>query len=174
MKHTFIATTALVVVLGIVVNEAYAAPFEQDIVVKPSNPHTDERVTITCFNEPAHPAGVNGILEVEDPTGNSYAIGSTFKVGDFNNNGIPDNYLTVTFPDDFDARVIHGKYMVFCQFWSGECECVEPGEMDVMNKAFWQFFYVSFNVLPESSMGVIGLIGSSALAGWLFYSKYLR
>jgi hypothetical protein len=174
MNHASLATVLLVVVLSIAVNEIYAAPFEQDIIVKPSNIHASERVTITCFNEPAHPAGVNGVLEIEDPAGNSYAIGSTFSVGDFNNNGIPDNSLTVVFPDDFNAGIMHGKYMVFCQFWSGECECVEPGEMDEINKAFWQFFYVSFNVLPESSIGVIGLIGSSAIASWLFYNKYLR
>ncbi len=174
MKHNPIVMVVFVAVLSIVIGEVYAAPFEQDIIVKPSNLHANERATITCFNEPAHPAGVNGVLEIEDPQGNSYAIGSTFNVGDFNSNGIPDNFLTVTFPDDFNARVMHGKYMVFCQFWSGECECVEPGEMDVMNKAFWQFFYVSFNVLPESSMGVIGIIGSSAIVGWLFYNKYLR
>lgn len=160
-------------ILSTISREVYATPFEQDIIVKPSGTvHVDDKVTITCFNEPAHPAGVNGVLEVEDPQGKHYAMGSTFRVGDFNNNGIPDNYLTVVFPDDFtNARLEHGRYIVFCQFWSGECECVEPGEMDVMNKAFYQFFYVSFNVLPESSIGVISIIGSSALTGLLLYYR---
>lgn len=94
-----------------------------------------------------------------------------FEVGDFNGNGIEDNYLTVRFPDDFtDARLIHGEYMVFCDLWSGECECVEDGELDDVNKAFWSFFYVNFNVLPESSIGIIA-IGISSISMLAVY-KY--
>lgn len=150
---------------------ASAIPVSIDIVIEPEVVHTDSSVSITCFNEPAHPLGVNGIIEVTTPDGSIFKKGATFSAGDFNGNGIQDNYLTVRFPDDFpSARLSHGEYMVFCDLWSGECECVEPGELDNLNKAFWSFFYVNFNVLPESSIGII-TIGISSISMLAVY-KY--
>ena len=160
-----VTVSALITMLvaNIMEYDVSAMPVSMDIVVKPEVVHTDNSASITCFNEPAHPLGVNGILEVIAPDGSVFSKGETFRVGDFNGNGIQDNYLTVKFPDDFpSARLSHGEYIVFCQLWSGECECVEPGELnDNLNKAFWTFFYVNFNVLPESFAGIIIIVVSS-------------
>lgn len=167
-----ISTLVTMLIANMIEYDASAEPISMDIAVEPKVAHTDGSVSITCFNEPAHPLGVNGILEVTTPDGSTFSKGETFKVGDFNNNGIQDNYLTVRFPDDFpSARLNHGEYMVFCELWSGECECVEPGELnDNLNKAFWTFFYVNFNVLPESSIGIIA-IGVSSISIFSLY-KY--
>ncbi len=158
-----ISTLITMLVANMIEYDVSAMPVSMDIVVEPEVVHTDNSTSITCFNEPAHPLGVNGILEVTAPDGSIFSKGETFRVGDFNGNGIQDNYLTVRFPDDFSsARLSHGEYIVFCQLWSGECECVEPGEInDNLNKAFWAFFYVNFNVLPESSIGMIAIVVSS-------------
>lgn len=158
-------------VASMIEGDASAIPVSIDIVIEPEVAHTDGSVSITCFNEPAHPIGVNGIVEVTAPDGSIFTKGETFRVGDFNGNGIQDNYLTVRFPDDFpSARLSHGEYTVFCNLWSGECECVEPGELDNLNKAFWSFFYVNFNVLPESSIGIVA-IGASSISALAIY-KY--
>lgn len=167
-----ISTLMTIIAVNMIEYDVSAIPISMDIVVEPKAVHTDNGVNITCLSEPMHPLGVNGVLEVTAPDGSVFSIGETFRVGDFNENGIQDNYLTVRFPDDFpSARLNHGEYIVFCELWSGECECVEPGELnDNLNKAFWTFFYVNFHVLPESSIGIIA-IGVSSIGVFSLY-KY--
>ncbi|GIU71129.1 MAG: hypothetical protein KatS3mg003_0608 [Candidatus Nitrosocaldaceae archaeon] len=137
--------------------------FTQELIVTPSTVMPGDSITITCLSEPSHPLGVNGIIEVTDPDGNVFSTAPLpFVIGDVNGNLIQDDSLTVIFPTDFPGANtnIAGEYLVFCDFWSGPTVDPDPGEATPLTGAFWQYFWVTFSVLPESAIGAIAIVGA--------------
>lgn len=79
LKYTVaISTMVTMLVASMIEGDASATPVSIDIVIEPEVAHTDGSVSITCFSEPAHPLGVNGIVEVTAPDGNVFRKGETF------------------------------------------------------------------------------------------------
>ncbi|MEM0446222.1 MAG: hypothetical protein QW574_02080 [Candidatus Nitrosocaldus sp.] len=145
--------------------------FTQGLVV-PESINLNDSVDIICFNEPAHPLGVNGRITVFAPDDNYTTGVMAFVVGDYNNNGVEENYLKVRYPDDFVGASTStlGEYGVFCDFWSGESELRDEGEGNPITGAFWQNFWVSFQVVPESMIGALA-IGGVMAATFMTYMK---
>lgn len=88
------------VLLTMVVSVAFLVPvnaqttYTQGIVLNPASGTLlpNGSITITCFNEPAHPLGVNGSIRITDPTGVDWDTGvQSFTVGDFDSDGILSN-----------------------------------------------------------------------------------
>lgn len=172
------------VLLTMVVSVAFLVPvnaqttYTQGIVLNPASGTLlpNESITITCFNEPAHPLGVNGHIQIGDPAGDVWDTGvQPFTVGDFDGDSNPDDSLTVIFPDDFPGAStgLIGEYMIFCDFWSGPTGDTDPGEATPIVGAFWQYIWVSFNVVPESIIGAVAPVGVG-LAAFMGYRYYNR
>ncbi len=145
-------------------------------IMSPATVLPNGSVSITCYSEPSHPLGVKGFIRVTDPNG---AVWFTpiqqFTVGDVNGNGIPDDSLTVTFPGDFPgaSTATIGVYTIFCDLWSGPTQGTDPGEATPITAAFWNYFWISFNVVPESIIGAVAPVGAAVAAfmGYRYYSR---
>lgn len=123
--------------------------FEQGISITEIN----GSYSITCFSEPAHPAGVNGDITVFADM--PYSRRLTFTLGDSNSNGVEDNSATLIFPDDFNANYAQ-DFAVLCSMWSGS-DRDEEGAYNSITAEFWQYIYIDSSVrfrqgliMPES------------------------
>lgn len=173
MRNIAIYSVAAVLLLATAGTAAAQTSFLQGLNVTPSTAMPNETVTITCFSEPAHPLGTNGLIIVTDPFGNVVLNTGTlpFALGDFNGNGVQDNSLTVTFT--VPAGAPPGQYIIFCDFWSGPSPGLDRGEATPTVGAYWQYLFVSFQVVPESIIGAVAPVaaGLAAFAGYRHYSS---
>ncbi|MEM1942127.1 MAG: hypothetical protein QW248_04620 [Candidatus Nitrosocaldus sp.] len=137
--------------------------FRQGLIMPESIPPASS-IDIVCFSEPTYTTTVNGIIIVKTPDGRTYFKSGEFISGDVDGNGVADNHIVVRFPDDFagyppaDTNIM-GSYTTFCDFTNGT---YHPGGGVVLDAGeFWQTFWVSFHVVPESILGTMLLLISS-------------
>ncbi|MDW8000357.1 MAG: hypothetical protein RMI32_05025 [Candidatus Nitrosocaldus sp.] len=136
-------------------------------LIMPETINVHGSAEVACFSEPAGTGTVDGVVVVITPDGRAYFTHAPFSRGDVDGNGVDDDHLLMRFPDDFPMADTGsaGEYTVFCDLTNGA-----RGEDGVTLRAgeFWQFFWVSFNVIPESIIGMVLLLLGPSIALLLY------
>lgn len=144
--------------------DIYEATRDLQLILSDSTIPTNKSIHITCFEEPAHPAGNKGNIIITTPIDSYGGAIKQFVNTDYDMDGINDVIFDVSTNEPyFGLDVLNAtNYIVECNTWNNSDNNIH---------SIMRAFYVSFFVLSESAISIIFLIAVSLLITSIYMYK---